>query len=323
MIIIITEANSKNSIALQRELSKNKTLLLIGISNDNFNFAKLYNYCSDYFNGDLVEAVKYYKPDMIIPVGGVSVKLCSLYFRNISLLPNEESLDLAFNKDKMLILNLLENVHYPNCIVVNNIDQLIDYCNGKNCVIKSTNEILMKFNPFYIYNGDVTNSLDFKIIKNLIDSGTKLLVQDRVDGVGRGFFCIAYNGVIAIYYMHQRIRELPISGGSSTSAESIYCEQMYNISKEIIHYLKWSGPLMIEYKYDQLNMKYYLIELNPKFWGSLDLSYSIGLNFGQCLIDIYKNNYIKPIKNDYKVLLNARMNKIYFLYHKKKHLKIL
>ena len=34
MLVIITEANTKNSIAIQRELSKNKSLLLIGVSND-------------------------------------------------------------------------------------------------------------------------------------------------------------------------------------------------------------------------------------------------------------------------------------------------
>jgi predicted ATP-grasp superfamily ATP-dependent carboligase len=301
MIIIITEANTKNSIALQRELSKNKSLLLIGFSIDYICVARIYKYCSHYFIGELGDAVKFFKPDLIIPVGSDSVKICSLHHRNISLLPNKESLEIAFNKDKMLILNELENVHYPKCTLVHSIDQLINYCKGKDCVIKSTNESLLKFDPFYISNGDVINSANFIKIRNLIDGGTKLLVQERVNGVGRGFFCLAKNGEIAIYYMHERIRELPITGGSSTAAKSIYCEQMYTISKEIIQYLKWTGPLMIEYKFDQLNMKYNLIELNPKFWGSLDLSYAVGFNFGQCLIDIYQNKFIKPTKNSYKV----------------------
>jgi hypothetical protein len=301
MLVIITEANTKNSIAIQRELSKNKSLLLIGVSNDKINIAQIFKYCTHYFNGNLGDAVKYFKPDLIIPIGSLSVKTCSLYYRNISLLPDEESLEIAFNKDKMTILNTLENVNYPNCTVVDTIEQLINYCIDKDCVIKSANETLLNFDPFYISNGDVTNSSNFIKIRSLIDNGAKLLVQERVNGVARGFFCIADKGVIAIYYMHERIRELPITGGSSTAAESIYCEEMYNISSEIINYLKWTGPLMIEYKYDQLNKKYNLIELNPKFWGSLDLSYAIGFNFGKCLIDIYQNNFINPVKNNYQV----------------------
>lgn len=301
MIIIITEASTKNSIALQRELSKDEFISLIGVSNDNIAFSKRYKYCDHYFEGKLEDAVNYFKPDLIIPVGGVSVKICSLHFRNLCLLPSEESLEIAFNKDKMSVLNSLKAVHYPKCAVVSNLDELVLQCHGKDSVIKSINESLLKFEPFYISKGDVANNSNLIKIKSILDSGTNLLVQERVNGVGRGFFCIANNGEIAIYYMHERIRELPITGGSSTAAESIYCEQMYNMSKDIIKYLKWTGPLMIEYKYDQLNMKYHLIELNPKFWGSLDLSYVIGLNFGKCLIDVYRDNFIKPLKNSYEV----------------------
>jgi hypothetical protein len=301
MIIIITEANTKNSIALQRELSKDEFITLIGFSNDNVALSKRYKYCDHYFEGKLEDAVNYFKPDLIIPVGGISVKMCSLYFRNLCLLPSEESLEIAFNKEKMLVLNSLETVNYPTCEVVTNLDELILYCKEKDFVIKSTNESILKFDPFYISKGDVANNSDLIKIKNLFKVGTKLLVQERVSGVGRGFFCIANNGEVAIYYMHERIRELPITGGSSTAAESIYCEEMYNMSKEIIKHLKWTGPLMIEYKYDQINMKYHLIELNPKFWGSLDLSYAIGFNFGRCLIEVYQNNFVKPVKNSYKV----------------------
>ena len=169
MLVIITEANTKNSIAIQRELSKNKSLLLIGVSNDKINIAQIFKYCTHYFNGNLGDAVKYFKPDLIIPIGSLSVKTCSLYYRNISLLPDEESLEIAFNKDKMTILNTLENVNYPNCTVVDTIEQLINYCIDKDCVIKSANETLLNFDPFYISNGDVTNSSNFiKIRINLM-----------------------------------------------------------------------------------------------------------------------------------------------------------
>lgn len=301
MIVIITEANTKNSIALQRELSKNKSILLVAISNDHINIARIYRFCSHYFVGNLEDAVKYFKPDLIIPVGGVSVKLCSLNHRDISLLPSKESLDIAFNKDKMYILNSLKDVYYPKCTVVQNLEQLISFCDGKDCVIKSVNESILKFDPLYFYNNDFTNKSYLKKIQNFIDDGVKLLAQEKVNGIGRGFFCIANKGEIATYYMHERIRELPITGGPSTAAESIYCEQMYNVSKEIIQFLNWSGPLMIEYKYDKFNMKYHLIELNPKFWGSLDLSYAVGLNFGQSLINIYQNNFDNSLANSYKV----------------------
>lgn len=47
------------------------------------------------------------------------------------------------------------------------------------------------------------------------------------------------------------------------------------------------------------------------------------LNSKRKKFELLKHLIFSQIKNNYKVLITARMNKIYFLSHKKKHQKIL
>ncbi|CAD0220895.1 hypothetical protein [Chryseobacterium sp. JV274] len=298
MRILITDANYKNSIAIQRELYRENVHEIFATDKEAVFFTKRLGYCKDYIVGSLEESVKQIKPEFIIPVGSEAVKICSEKYRELCLIPTKESLEIALNKDKMVILNSLKDVYYPECRLFANLEDLRLYSRDKNCVVKSSNESLAKFDPFYVKLG---SDSEFEKIEKYLSGGVKLLMQEQVSGVGRGFFCIAKEGKIISYYMHQRIREIPITGGSSTAAKSIFCEKMFNVSKQIIEYLNWSGPLMIEYKYDETKQQYYLIELNPKFWGSLDLSYALGLNFGKTLIEAYSNNVEEQIEKRYDV----------------------
>lgn len=298
MRILITDANYKNSIAIQRELYRDNMHEVFATDKEAVFFTKRLGYCKDYIVGNLEESVKQINPEFIIPVGSEAVKICSEKYRELCLIPTKESLEIALNKDKMLILNSLSDVNYPECKLFSNLEELRLYSRDKNCVVKSSNESLAKFDPLYVKLGSES---EFEKIDKYLSGGVKLLMQEQVSGVGRGFFCIAKDGKIISYYMHQRIREIPITGGSSTAAKSIFCEKMFNISKQIIEYLNWSGPLMIEYKYDETKQQYYLIELNPKFWGSLDLSYAVGLNFGKTLIEAYSNKVEEQIEKKYEV----------------------
>ena len=298
MRILITDANYKNSIAIQRELYRDKMHEVFATDKEAVFFTKRLGYCKDYIVGDLEESVRQINPEFIIPVGSEAVKICSEKYRELCLIPTKESLEIALNKDKMVILNSLRDVNYPECRLFSNLEELKLYSRDKNCVVKSSNESLAKFDPLYVKLGSES---EFGKIEKYLSGGVKLLMQEQVSGVGRGFFCIAKEGKIISYYMHQRIREIPVTGGSSTAAKSIFCEKMFNISKQIIEYLNWSGPLMIEYKYDEQKEQYYLIELNPKFWGSLDLSYAVGLNFGKTLIEAYSNNVEEQTERKYEV----------------------
>ena len=68
--------------------------------------------------------------------------------------------------------------------------------------------------------------------------------------------------------MHQRIREYPITGGSSTCAKSVYCDELKRIGLKILKELHWHGVAMVEFKKRTCNGTYVLMESNPNFSGS-------------------------------------------------------
>jgi hypothetical protein len=146
-------------------------------------------------------------------------------------------------------------------------------------VVKNRNEIF-KGKPAYAYNADQL----LKIIANWgrglpLEAMSFPLIQQYVEGIGCGFFALYQNGECKCVFMHRRVREIPPSGGASCCAMSIYEPDLMTAGKALLDALKWRGVAMVEFKRERKTGQLYLMEINPKFWGSLDLALASGVNF--------------------------------------------
>ena len=69
--------------------------------------------------------------------------------------------------------------------------------------------------------------------------------------------------------------------------------------------LNWHGVGMVEFKKNKIKNKLYLMEINPKFWGSHDLSISSGINFAEEYLRLnlkrQSENKFDEINGEYKV----------------------
>ena len=79
--------------------------------------------------------------------------------------------------------------------------------------------------------------------------------------------------------MHRRVREAPPRGGVSCCAASNYDPKLIEYGTRLLDRLQWHGVAMVEFRYDVRDNDYKLMEINPKFWGSLDLSLTAGVDF--------------------------------------------
>jgi predicted ATP-grasp superfamily ATP-dependent carboligase/beta-phosphoglucomutase-like phosphatase (HAD superfamily) len=114
------------------------------------------------------------------------------------------------------------------------------------------------------------------------------LVQEYVAGRGRGYFAVASNGDVLMEFTHERIYEYDPAGGASVAARGpILDPRLFRLGREIVRRLEWTGPLMVETKWVPATGEYYLLELNPKFWGSLALPVSLGYHFPAALAVAY------------------------------------
>lgn len=129
------------------------------------------------------------------------------------------------------------------------------------------------------------------------------IIQNFVGGYGCGFFALYQDGVCKRIFMHRRIREFPPSGGASCCAESFYDPCLKEAGMKLLDAIGWHGVAMVEFRYNPAQKKYTLLEINPKFWGSLDLALSAGADFPRYLCEMasgedlsYSEDYFYPVR---------------------------
>ena len=106
------------------------------------------------------------------------------------------------------------------------------------------------------------------------------LIQEKVEGPGYGVGVLAENGKVLAAFAHRRIREYPISGGPSSFCVSVVDDRLTGYAAAVLGELGWTGVAMVEFKKDD---DYRLMEINPRFWGSLPLAIRAGVNFPDLL----------------------------------------
>lgn len=132
------------------------------------------------------------------------------------------------------------------------------------------------------------------------------LVQKRIDGPGVGIFLLMKNGEIVAEFSHKRIREKPPSGGVSVLCESIEMPtDAMQTAVKILEKLRWTGVAMVEFKIDQEGNVAKLIEVNARFWGSLELAISCGVDFPFLLFRLASGENISR-SNGYTIGLKSR-----------------
>lgn len=105
------------------------------------------------------------------------------------------------------------------------------------------------------------------------------LVQERIDGTGAGVFLLTDGGKPRACFGHRRLREYPPTGGVSVLAEGVIPEQRMRAAAEaILARTGWTGVAMVEFKVDRHGTPY-LLEVNARFWGTLQLAVDSGVNF--------------------------------------------
>ncbi|MBW7470066.1 ATP-grasp domain-containing protein [Marinobacter sp. M216] len=104
-------------------------------------------------------------------------------------------------------------------------------------------------------------------------------IQSFIAGTGQGVFALYNHGKPVCYFSHRRIREKPPAGGVSVLSESAPLNDALRLSAEhLLGGVQWHGVAMVEFRVDH-NGTGYLMEVNPRFWGSLQLAIDSGIDF--------------------------------------------
>lgn len=116
-------------------------------------------------------------------------------------------------------------------------------------------------------------------------SAYPILLQERILGPGIGVFLLLWRDQLLASFGHRRLREKPPAGGVSVYRESVTpSDELVDLSRRLLDELRWEGVGMVEYKVQASTGRPYLMEVNPRFWGSLQLAIDAGVDFPAILV---------------------------------------
>ena len=219
----------------------------------------------DEFLSVINRAVERHSIDVILPM---SLELVEVFARNRSSLPDHVQIPIVeMNKfvvaaDKASAVSFARAVGVPTPTVFASPSEVERF----PVVVKPS---LGSGVVRYVNNAD-------ELVEAFTPDST---IQEYLAGTGYGFSALFDHGVEKAFFMHRRVREYPVTGGASTAAESFYDERLRDHGLKLLRTLGWHGVAMAEFIYDERDGEYKLIEINPKFWGSLDLPIAAGVDF--------------------------------------------
>ncbi len=107
----------------------------------------------------------------------------------------------------------------------------------------------------------------------------KYLVQEYIQGWDCNFNALASKGEILAYTIQRDISKKRSGFVYSRNIEFVDDERIYGISKEVIRKLDYSGVLNVDMRYNAKDDDFMIIEINPRYWGTIFGSYLSGINF--------------------------------------------
>ncbi|MDT8453023.1 MAG: ATP-grasp domain-containing protein [Gammaproteobacteria bacterium] len=123
------------------------------------------------------------------------------------------------------------------------------------------------------------------------------LLQENVPGKGEGIFALYDRGEVKALFAHKRLREKPPRGGVSVLSESVTMNaQLLSFTRSLLDHVGWHGIAMVEFRVDE-NGTAYLMEINTRFWGSLQLAVDAGVDFPWLLYQVACGKKTAPVES--------------------------
>jgi predicted ATP-grasp superfamily ATP-dependent carboligase len=244
----------------------------------------------------VLEAVERLKIELLLPMTEVTTLLltehrarlpahCTLPF------PDQAALKAACDKGQMVSLAQRLGVPTPATLTVNAPDEIDAIAKELEfpIVVKPARSRVRT--PTGWISTSVSYAHDLAALRahlvRLPLAAYPLLLQERIAGPGVGFFACYANGKLVAQFAHRRLREKPPSGGVSVLRESIAVDaDALQHGTRLLDALGWHGVAMVEFKRDLRDDSLRLMEINARFWGSLQLAIDAGVDFPLILAQV-------------------------------------
>lgn len=326
MRVLLTDADNRATLAAARSLRRaGHTVLAAGESRRSL--AGLSRCCSTFvqspspttapqaFVDAMVAAASAHSVDVLLPMTEVTTLLLTEHRTRLPTscrLPfaDADAISLASNKAAVMERARHLGIPVPATLIVPSSGSCAHFGSGLSfpIVVKPSRSRVLTHNGWiasrvsYASSEEQLNSM----LEKLDPAVFPVLLQERVHGPGVGVFACYCDGRPVALFSHRRLREKPPSGGVSVLSESTPLDpQAVSYATRLLDDLGWHGVAMVEFKRDDRNGSLRLLEINSRFWGSLQLAINSGVDFPRIVVDSSAGRLREPVFN-YRVGVRNR-----------------
>ncbi|MCD6239844.1 MAG: ATP-grasp domain-containing protein [Thermotogae bacterium] len=319
MSVLVTTANSLKALTIVRSLGR-KGIRVTTADKHRFALASLSKYSKNFFLypsptkspskfiSSLISFLKKHKHDVLMPVHSEDTYLIAKYKSALEpfiKVPLCDYSTLTQINDKGYLMQIAEELGIPvpkTYFIKEDLSVLHRIANEINfpAVIKLRNSA-SSIGISYVHSKEELISKYKKTLSRFnLPPSEYPLIQEYIEGDGYGVSLLFNHGDLRAKFTHKRIREYPITGGPSTCRISVKHPEMESLAVKLLKYFNWHGVAMVEFKLDSKTKKPVLMEVNPRFWGSINQAVKSGVDFPYLLYKMTLEGDIKPVLN-YKV----------------------
>lgn len=325
MSVLATDGEQRSTLAVVRALGGAGIPVTVGSSQPNC-LAGSSRFCAgtvrypppeqgEEFVRFLLAELKRGQHRVLLPMSDLTMLLISSFADSLSSLvslpiPGKDQVDFVQDKRQVLLLARTMGIPCPETYMLGDEEKLEEVARIVQypVVIKPRRSRAIRDGRVAI--GAVRYAHDEQTLlteyRRLDAQTPRPMVQEKIEGEGRGIFLLIWNGALKAAFCHRRLREMPPWGGASVYSESLPLDEMLvEKSYSLLKAIGWQGVAMVEYKLDRRDGKAKLMEVNGRFWGSLQLAIDAGMNFPLMLYRLASGEDVPP-KFEYKIGARSR-----------------
>jgi predicted ATP-grasp superfamily ATP-dependent carboligase len=326
MKILVTDGNQRATLAVTRSLGRAGMDIIVGeTSVRSLSAASKYckagvQYPSPYtdeagFLQAIVQVVQRHKIDMLVPITDITSAIFAEHKESLAAHTTVAvvGMDTFWRmSDKNSLHHLADELGIPTPTLfylnqAQEIEQIIDQITFP-CIVKPSRSRLRVAGRWIATS--VQRATSHNDLRRLLREKPELqypfMIQREVHGEGQAVFLMCEHGKPLVSFAHRRLREKPPWGGVSVLRESVQAEpRMQTYAERLLKEAAWHGVAMVEFKVDTQTGTPYLMEVNGRFWGSLQLAIDAGVDFPRMHVQLFNNETV-VVPESYRTGIRSR-----------------
>ena len=247
----------------------------------------------------LIDEIQRLKADVLIPVFEETflvAKHKEKFSRHVKMvLPDYEQILLAHNKDKWEQLARKLEIPVPRSCAIEELQS------GTVRTSDLRYPVLIKpkqgGGAWGIQQIDSFEKLDALLSCSRQDerSWSRFFVQEKVEGETHCVAMLFNQGQLRAKVAYKQLRDYPVTGGQATLRMSLRSEKAELFLEQLLEKVKWHGVCQADFIVDKNTRVPYLIDLNPRLWGSLVQGVASGVDFPYLIYRLATEGDISPV----------------------------